>query len=242
MNLYDDGGMSVGWHSDDESLFQGKFRDINIISLSLGVTRNFELRRNWPEAREDNVARMRLQSGDIMTMEGMLQKHFQHRVPKEECVEAPRINLTWRWVVKHMPKCPQCRNRGNRDEEGGNRKRIKDGGKGARSQADGHRGRGKGGKGGKGRLGKGRLGKGRLGKDGKRKREGKGGREEGRKHRVRPSPGSNQYYDVDDSQRDSKRARRDDWKQSERAKKGSNVTQGRVGLVPPSGSPIPPWR
>merc|ERR1719329_1422207 len=48
MNLYNDGGMSVGWHSDDESLFQGKFVDIGIISLSLGVTRKFELRKIWP--------------------------------------------------------------------------------------------------------------------------------------------------------------------------------------------------
>lgn len=29
-----------------------------------------------------------------MTMEGMMQKHFQHRIPKGGCVE-PRINLTW---------------------------------------------------------------------------------------------------------------------------------------------------
>ena len=63
---------SSGWHSDDERLFQGKFRDCRtvkdvpgvilsrtvsscvhpvsrIISLSLGATRKFELRRNWPE-------------------------------------------------------------------------------------------------------------------------------------------------------------------------------------------------
>lgn len=111
INLYTDGGMSVGWHSDDEQIFQGKFRDITIISLSLGVKRSFELRVNWPDEGEKQVRRLSLGSGDIMTMEGMVQKHFQHRVPKEDNVQGPRINLTWRWVVKHTPKCPAGRQR-----------------------------------------------------------------------------------------------------------------------------------
>merc|ERR1711874_543420 len=95
LNLYEDGAMSVGWHSDDERLFQGKFRDILIVSLSLGVKRRFELRLNWPEEGEKPLRGMLLGSGDIMTMEGMTQKHFQHRVPKEDDIEGPRINLTW---------------------------------------------------------------------------------------------------------------------------------------------------
>lgn len=111
VNLYEDGGMSVGWHSDDEDLFQGKFRDIAIISLSLGATRKFELRANWPEEDEKPVRRLFLASGDLMTMEGMLQKHYQHRVPREDNIEGPRINLTWRWNVKHRPQCPAGRTR-----------------------------------------------------------------------------------------------------------------------------------
>ncbi|CAE8626792.1 unnamed protein product, partial [Polarella glacialis] len=113
MNLYEDGGMSVGWHSDDEKIFQGKFRDIAIISLSLGVTRKFELRSNWPGEREKRVHQVLLGDGDLMTMEGMTQKHFQHRVPKEDNITGPRINLTWRWVGKHTPQCPACRARGS---------------------------------------------------------------------------------------------------------------------------------
>jgi len=112
LNLYEDGGMSVGWHSDDERLFQGKFNDIQIISLSFGVTRKFELRANWPEAGERRTTKISLGSGDIMTMEGMTQKHFQHRVPKEDNIDGPRINLTWRWVLKHSTKCPAARQHG----------------------------------------------------------------------------------------------------------------------------------
>merc|ERR1719444_25676 len=52
LNLYTDGGMSVGWHSDDEALFQGKFQDIRIISFPLGTKRKFEIRANWPEEGE----------------------------------------------------------------------------------------------------------------------------------------------------------------------------------------------
>eukprot|EP00930_Biecheleria_cincta_P059975 TRINITY_DN4568_c0_g2_i1.p1 TRINITY_DN4568_c0_g2~~TRINITY_DN4568_c0_g2_i1.p1 ORF type:complete len:604 (+),score=95.98 TRINITY_DN4568_c0_g2_i1:56-1813(+) len=111
LNLYEDGGMTVGWHSDDEKLFQGKFNDCRIISLSFGATRNFELRLNWPEDHEKPHKRIVLQRGDLLTMEGMMQKHFQHRVPREDMVSEPRINLTWRWVKRHDPKCPagHCR-------------------------------------------------------------------------------------------------------------------------------------
>lgn len=111
VNLYEDGGMSVGWHADDESLFQGKFGDIRIISLSLGVARKFEVRANWPGDRERAFTNLMLGDGDLMTMEGMLQKHFQHRVPKEDNISGQRINLTWRWTVKHTPRCPVSRGR-----------------------------------------------------------------------------------------------------------------------------------
>jgi len=112
LNLYDDGGMSVGWHSDDERLFQGKFADCAIISLSLGARRKFELRLNWPEESDSRACwQVLLGDGDILTMEGMTQKHYQHRVPREDNIEAPRINLTWRWVAKHSPQCPVERHR-----------------------------------------------------------------------------------------------------------------------------------
>lgn len=111
VNLYEHGGMSVGWHSDDESLFQGKFNDTRIISLSLGATRKFEVRLNWPDVGEKPVRQLLLSDGDLCTMEGMLQKHYQHRVPNEGNVRGARINLTWRWNVKHTPQCPASRRR-----------------------------------------------------------------------------------------------------------------------------------
>merc|ERR1719163_85054 len=106
-----DGAMSVGWHADDEMIFQGKFDDIRILSISFGQARTFELRMNWPEDHERKYKRMSmtLGNGDLATMEGMVQRHYQHRVPKEDNVDGPRINLTWRWIKKHLPRCPATR-------------------------------------------------------------------------------------------------------------------------------------
>lgn len=107
LNLYKDGSMAVGWHADDEQLFQGKFRDIRILSVSLGATRTFELRpavlEGDTESREK--LRMNLHNGDVCSMEGLVQKHYHHKVPKEEA-DGPRINLTWRWILKHGLNCP----------------------------------------------------------------------------------------------------------------------------------------
>jgi len=112
LNLYEDGTNSVGWHADDEQLFQGRFQDCRIISLSLGARRRFELRLNWPEKGEEGLVQIMLGDGDLCTMEGMTQKHFQHRVAREaHAVSGPRINLTWRWIAKHSPDCPARRYR-----------------------------------------------------------------------------------------------------------------------------------
>jgi len=103
-NYYKDGSQSVGWHADDEPLFNAVYQDALIISLSLGESRSFELR---PKNSVNKTIRLRLLDGDICTMEGLMQKHYLHRVPIERRSMAPRINLTWRWVVAHEFGCPR---------------------------------------------------------------------------------------------------------------------------------------
>ena len=67
MNWYLDGSSSVGWHADDEPLFQGLTRDACIISLSLGAGRRFDCRlTNGRGAQQKSIC---LQDGDLMTME-----------------------------------------------------------------------------------------------------------------------------------------------------------------------------
>jgi len=102
-NLYKDGSQSVGWHADDEPLFVATQRDALIISLSLGDTRKFQIH---PVGESSEITTLRLKDGDLCTMEGLMQRHYKHRVPREPDVREPRINLTWRWVRKHDSRCP----------------------------------------------------------------------------------------------------------------------------------------
>jgi alkylated DNA repair dioxygenase AlkB len=104
LNLYTDGNHAVGWHSDDEPLFGAGSEQSTIISMSLGEGRRFQIRdsRN-PGTRK--VTEVFLGDGDLLTMEGFFQRHFQHRIPQESSCKALRINLTWRWLRSHRPEC-----------------------------------------------------------------------------------------------------------------------------------------
>jgi len=105
-NFYEDGRQSVGWHADDEPLFDASHRDALIVSLSLGATRLFDLHPNDDPGLITSIA---LEDGDLCTMEGLTQKHYRHRVPPQKSVKSARINLTWRWVVVHESTCPNWR-------------------------------------------------------------------------------------------------------------------------------------
>ncbi|CAE7023242.1 ALKBH3 [Symbiodinium natans] len=80
INLYRDGHDSVGWHTDDEELFEGGYKDITILSLSLGATRTFEVKKQpGPSAKGKShkgpaEASFEVRHGDICTMEGMFQR------------------------------------------------------------------------------------------------------------------------------------------------------------------------
>ena len=91
-NFYRNGNDSIGWHADNE-------RELGprplIASLSLGAERNFEIRHNL--TRE--ILRLRLHSGSLLIMSGDFQTCWQHRIPKQRAILAPRINLTFRHIV-----------------------------------------------------------------------------------------------------------------------------------------------
>lgn len=122
LNLYSCSDHVVGWHSDDESLFMGRHSDCPIISLSLGAQREF-----WVALMEGNdsvepslqsIIEVDLAHGDVLTMEGLCQKHCVHFIPSGRkaallplCPSATeesvvRINVTWRWIRNHKVKCP----------------------------------------------------------------------------------------------------------------------------------------
>ena len=67
VNLYENGGSGVEWHSDNEPLF-GNFDEENlIVSLSLGASRRFEVRKIGEAQSWETM----LHDGDLITMEGM---------------------------------------------------------------------------------------------------------------------------------------------------------------------------
>jgi hypothetical protein len=132
LNYYPRGG-GVGFHADDEFLFDGLHREVSIISLSLCSpgpkgwgARKFQIRKKKEGGEEaadpknnndDDVQEILLGHGDLMTMEGMFQKYYLHSVwpgDSKEYEDHPltqgeRINLTWRTIVKHLDGSKECR-------------------------------------------------------------------------------------------------------------------------------------
>merc|ERR1719419_1914658 len=110
INLYRNGDDCVGWHADDENLFGGLVGNCMIISLSLGQTRTFQLRmKNQNQDDYNPPISIALDHGDIVTMEGLVQRWYQHRVPVEPHCKNPRINLTFRWILNHHRGCPRSK-------------------------------------------------------------------------------------------------------------------------------------
>lgn len=94
-NWYRTGEDFVGWHADNEPIFDAYRNDTLIVSMSLGCARKFRVR---PNDDVEKISEITLRGGDLCTMEGLFQKHYKHCVPKEINVSEERINLTWRWI------------------------------------------------------------------------------------------------------------------------------------------------
>merc|ERR1711862_1082524 len=71
-NLYRNGMDSVGWHSDNEEVFEGEYNSISILSLSLGAGRQFLVKRQSSSLNPDPEPQgITLGHGDLATMEGL---------------------------------------------------------------------------------------------------------------------------------------------------------------------------
>jgi alkylated DNA repair dioxygenase AlkB len=93
LNLYRDGKDSMGWHSDDEPELGA---EPTIASLSFGESRLFQLKsKNRKGAK---TISLELNTGSLLVMRGTTQDRFLHAVPKNQHIQAPRINLTFRMI------------------------------------------------------------------------------------------------------------------------------------------------
>ena len=105
VNLYEHGSDSIGWHSDDEALFDTPDESTTILSFSLGETRDFLLRPIGDHSPKKFV-RVPLAAGNALLMTGRTQKHYEHAVPKSRGPKGIRINLTFRHISQHSDGCP----------------------------------------------------------------------------------------------------------------------------------------
>ena len=90
LNLYRHGEDRMGWHADDEPEIDQR---APIASLSLGATRDFQLRDRITSKEKISLA---LADGDLLVMHPGCQSRWMHSVPQRRKVQSTRINLTFR--------------------------------------------------------------------------------------------------------------------------------------------------
>jgi alkylated DNA repair dioxygenase AlkB len=93
LNLYHNGQEGMAWHSDDE-------RDLvsngSIASLSFGAKRKFAIKHR----KTKHKVVFELESGDLLEMKDETQSHWIHNIPTTKKIHTPRINLTFRQMLK----------------------------------------------------------------------------------------------------------------------------------------------
>jgi alkylated DNA repair dioxygenase AlkB len=95
INYYRDNRDSIGFHSDDEPEL-GK-RPV-IASLSLGEERIFILKHK--RRKDIKPVHLRLASGSLLLMKGDTQHCWRHGILKESRPCGPRVNLTFRTILR----------------------------------------------------------------------------------------------------------------------------------------------
>ena len=94
LNLYHNGSEGMSWHSDNEKELG---ENPIIASLSLGAARKFSLKHKFKNYKVDII----LESGGLLLMKGETQTKWLHSLPKTKKVTTPRINLTFRSIIKN---------------------------------------------------------------------------------------------------------------------------------------------
>lgn len=94
LNYYRDGRDSVSWH-DDEDRTPGK--NMIVASVSLGQERVFDIRLKADHSIKTSLL---LQNGSFLLMKGDFQRKYDHRIAKSTKPMGPRINLTFRRLLR----------------------------------------------------------------------------------------------------------------------------------------------
>ena len=101
LNRYSGPSSCIRWHSDNEPLFGPPNQPKLIVSLSIGNSVDFKVRRRV-EGKVPSL--ITLDHGDLLVMDGLTQSEYVHCTASE--LQGPRVNLTYRWVTQHAASCP----------------------------------------------------------------------------------------------------------------------------------------
>ena len=101
LNRYSGPSSSIGWHSDNEPLFGPQNAPKLIVSVSLGNSVGFKVRRRGQGKVPSLIT---LDHGDLLVMYGLTQSEYVHCTASG--LQGPRVNLTYRWVAQHIASCP----------------------------------------------------------------------------------------------------------------------------------------
>lgn len=91
INLYENGGSTMGYHSDDISILS---ENTGIAIISLGETREIKFREI---DNKDKKTSYFLENGSLFYMNQDIQNKYQHSIPKSNTLNA-RISLTFRKI------------------------------------------------------------------------------------------------------------------------------------------------
>ncbi len=93
LNLYHSGEEGMAWHSDGEKDLK---KNGAIASLSFGAARKFAFKHKQTKETVSLI----LEHGSLLVMKGPTQTHWLHRLPPTKTTLKPRVNLTFRTIVK----------------------------------------------------------------------------------------------------------------------------------------------
>ncbi len=93
LNLYNNGGEGMAWHSDGETDLK---KNGAIASLSFGAERKFCFKHK----KTKEVVSLILQHGSLLVMKNNTQTHWLHRLPPTKKTNQPRVNLTFRTMIE----------------------------------------------------------------------------------------------------------------------------------------------
>lgn len=93
LNLYHNGNEGMAWHSDGE---KDLMQNGAIGSLTFGAERKFSFKHKQTKETVSLV----LEHGSLLVMKGATQANWLHRLPPTKLISKPRVNLTFRTIVR----------------------------------------------------------------------------------------------------------------------------------------------